>query len=104
VLRRLPGVGRRTTARVWAIRRTGGPLVEDELLGWDDRVVDHLPWFELHDPYVTREITVRDLLSHRSGLGRRGDANWYATDFTREEIVRRIRYLEPETSFRATAG
>lgn len=81
-----------------------GSLVEEGLLGWDDRVTDHLPWFELHDPYVTREITVRDLLSHRSGLGRRGDANWYATEFSREEIVRRIRYLEPETSFRATAG
>lgn len=81
-----------------------GSLVEEGLLGWDDRVTDHLPWFELHDPYVTREITVRDLLSHRSGLGRRGDGNWYATDFTREEIVRRIRFLEPETSFRATAG
>jgi CubicO group peptidase (beta-lactamase class C family) len=81
-----------------------GSLVEEGLMGWDDHVTDHLPWFELYDPYVTREITVRDLLSHRSGLGRRGDGNWYATDFSREEVVRRIRYLPPETSFRATAG
>jgi CubicO group peptidase (beta-lactamase class C family) len=81
-----------------------GILVDEKKMGWDDRVTEHLPWFELKDPYVTREITVRDLLSHRSGLGRRGDANWYATDFDREEIVRRIRFLEPSSSFRSEAG
>ena len=81
-----------------------GLLVEEGRMGWDDRVVDHLPWFELYDPWVTSHITVRDLLSHRSGLGRRGDANWYATDFSREEVVRRIRYLEPNSSFRSEAG
>ncbi len=81
-----------------------GILVDEGRLGWDDRVVDHLPWFELNDPWVTSHITVRDLLSHRSGLGRRGDANWYATDFSREEVVRRIRQLEPNASFRSRAG
>ncbi|HEY6549043.1 MAG TPA: serine hydrolase domain-containing protein, partial [Vicinamibacteria bacterium] len=45
-----------------------GTLVDEKKLGWDDRVTRHLPWFSLFDPYVTREITVRDLLSHRSGL------------------------------------
>jgi CubicO group peptidase (beta-lactamase class C family) len=81
-----------------------GILVDEKKMGWDDRVTQHLPWFELYDPWVTREITVRDLLSHRSGLGRRGDANWYATDFDREEIVRRVRFLEPDSSFRSQAG
>jgi CubicO group peptidase (beta-lactamase class C family) len=81
-----------------------GILVDEKKMTWDDRVTKHLPWFQLYDPYVTREITVRDLLSHRSGLGRRGDQNWYATDFGREEIVRRIRYLEPNSSFRSEAG
>jgi CubicO group peptidase (beta-lactamase class C family) len=81
-----------------------GILVDEKKMSWDDRVTKGLPWFELYDPYVTREITVRDLLSHRSGLGRRGDANWYATDFDREEIVRRIRFLEPNSSFRSEAG
>jgi CubicO group peptidase (beta-lactamase class C family) len=81
-----------------------GILVDEGRMSWDDRVVEHLPWFQLYDPYVTREITVRDLLSHRSGLGRRGDANWYATDFSREEVVRRIRHLEPNSSFRSRAG
>jgi CubicO group peptidase (beta-lactamase class C family) len=81
-----------------------GILVDEKKMGWDDRVREHLPWFELYDPYVTREITVRDLLSHRSGLGRRGDSNWYAMDFDRKEIVRRIRYLAPDSSFRSQAG
>ncbi len=81
-----------------------GILVDEKKMGWDDRVTKHLPWFQLYDPYVTREITVRDILSHRSGLGRRGDLNWYATDFDRKEVVRRIRYLEPNSSFRSEAG
>ena len=81
-----------------------GILVDEKKMAWDDRVIRHLPWFALFDPYVTREITVRDLLSHRSGLGRRGDFNWYATDFGREEIVRRVRFLEPDSSFRSEAG
>ena len=81
-----------------------GILVDEEKLQWDDKVAEHLPWFELYDPYVTREITIRDLLSHRSGLGRRGDVNWYATDLDREEVVRRIRFLEPNSSFRSQAG
>ncbi len=53
---------------------------------------------------MTREITVRDLLSHRSGLGRRGDALWYGQDFSRDEILRRIRYLKPNSSFRSQFG
>ena len=44
-------------------------LVEDGKIGWDDRVIDHLPGFRMYDPWVTREITIRDLLVHRSGLG-----------------------------------
>lgn len=81
-----------------------GILVDEGKMRWDDRVIDHVPAFALWDPWVTREFTIRDLLSHRSGLGRRGDANWYATDFDRDEIVRRIRYLEPNSSFRSAYG
>ena len=44
-------------------------LVDQGKLGWDDKVIDHLPWFRMYDPWVTREMTVRDLLVHRSGLG-----------------------------------
>ena len=44
-------------------------LVDEDKISWDDKVIDHLPEFRLYDSYVTREMTIRDLLSHRSGLG-----------------------------------
>jgi CubicO group peptidase (beta-lactamase class C family) len=78
-------------------------LVDEGKLRWDDRVIDHMPAFQMYDPYVTREITVRDLLTHRSGLGLgAGDLLfWPATDLTRDQIVRRLRFLKPATSFRS---
>ncbi len=79
-------------------------LVQDRKLSWDDHAADLLKGFQLFDPYVTRELTVRDLLSHRSGLGRRGDALWYGQDFGRDEILRRIRFLKPNSSFRSQYG
>ena len=81
-----------------------GMMVDAGKLAWDDRVIDRLPWFRLYDPWVTREIRVRDLLSHRSGLGRRGDMIWYASGFDRDEVIRRVRYLEPNASFRSAFG
>jgi CubicO group peptidase (beta-lactamase class C family) len=80
-----------------------GMLVDAERVQWDDRVIDHLPGFRLHEPYATREMTVRDLLSHRSGLPR-GDRLWYLSHLDRDEIVRRVRGLEPVWSFRARYG
>ncbi len=44
-------------------------LVDQGKIGWDDKVIDHLPGFQMFDPWVTREMTIRDLLVHRSGLG-----------------------------------
>ena len=78
-------------------------LVDEGKLSWDDRVIKHLPGFQMYDPYVTREITVRDLLTHRSGMGLgAGDLMWWPpSDFTREEITKNIRYLKPVTSFRS---
>jgi CubicO group peptidase (beta-lactamase class C family) len=80
-----------------------GLLVEEGKLGWDDRVIDHLPWFQLSDPYVTRELTVRDLLVHRSGLGLgAGDLLWWPNStYNRKEIARRLRYVPLKTSFRS---
>jgi CubicO group peptidase (beta-lactamase class C family) len=80
-----------------------GLLVEDGKLEWDGRVIDYLPWFRMWDPWVTREMTIRDLLVHRSGLGLgQGDLlYWPESDVTRREIVEAIRYLEPATSFRS---
>lgn len=78
-------------------------LIDEEKASWDDRVTEHLPWFQVFDPYVTREMTLSDLLSHRSGLTR-GDRLWYASDLAREDIVRQVRYLEPTWSFRSHFG
>jgi CubicO group peptidase (beta-lactamase class C family) len=78
-------------------------LVDQGKIGWDDKVIDHLPDFEMYDPWVAREITVRDLLVHRSGLGLgAGDLLfWPRSSLTRPETVRRLRYLRPSTSFRS---
>lgn len=78
-------------------------LVDEGKINWDDPVTKHLPGFQMYDPYVTREMTVRDLLTHRSGLGLgAGDLMFFPpTTFTREEIVARLRYIKPATSFRS---
>ncbi len=80
-------------------------LVDAGRLSWTDRVKDHLPYFELYDPYVTQEMRIRDLLSHRSGLGTySGDLLWYGTDYTPEEVLRRARHLPPARGFREGYG
>ena len=83
---------------------TAGIQVDEGRMRWDDRAIDHLPGFQLHDPWATREIRIDDLLSHRSGLGRRGDLLWYGTAWSRDEILERIRYLEPNAGFRGEFG
>jgi CubicO group peptidase (beta-lactamase class C family) len=80
-------------------------LVDEGRLRWDDPVTKHLPYFQLYDPYVTREMTVRDLLSHRSGLATfGGDLLWYETTYPREEVIRRVRFLKPVHGFRGRYG
>lgn len=78
-------------------------LVDEGKIKWDDHVIDHLPWFQMWDPWVTREMTVRDLLVHRSGLGLgQGDLLFVPrSDLSRKESVYRLRYLKPHTSFRS---
>lgn len=80
-----------------------GLLVEDGKLSWDDPVTRHLPSFQMYDPYASREMTVRDLLTHRSGLGLgEGDLLYFPpSTFTRKEIVEKVRYLRPASSFRS---
>jgi CubicO group peptidase (beta-lactamase class C family) len=78
-----------------------GMLVDEKKLDWDDPVVKHLPWFQLKDPYLTREITVRDLLTHRAGLGN-ADYLWYGTTLEPREILQRVRLLEPAYSLRSS--
>src|SRR6476620_7626996 len=78
-------------------------LVEQGKLRWDDPVIRYLPDFAMYDPYVTRELTVRDLLVHRSVLGLgAGDLLWWpASTYDRAEIARRLRFIKPATSFRS---
>jgi len=80
-----------------------GMLVAEGKLDWDDPATRHLPSLTLHDPYVTRNLTVRDLLTHRTGLPR-GDFIWYGTNHTRDQILARLRFLEPESGFRERFG
>lgn len=81
-----------------------GMLADDGKLKFDDRVTKWLPEFQLFDPYVTREFTMRDAMSHRAGLGRRGDILWLMGGYPRGEIIRRVRFLEPNAPFRTEMG
>lgn len=78
-------------------------LVDEGKLGWDDKVIDRLPGFRMYDAYTTSELTVLDLLVHRSGLGLgAGDLLFYPpTTYTRKELVRQLRHIKPATSFRS---
>lgn len=78
-------------------------LAEEGKLNMDDRVIDHLPWFQMSDPYVTREMRIRDLLAHRSGLGLgAGDLlYWPPTSYSTKEVVQRLRNVPLATSFRS---
>jgi CubicO group peptidase (beta-lactamase class C family) len=78
-----------------------GILVSEGKIKWDDKVIDHLPYFRLYDNYVTNEFTIRDLLTHRSGLKEvSGGTIWYGSDYGREDAIKRIKYLKPITKFR----
>lgn len=78
-------------------------LVDEGKLKWDDPATKYLPSFQVYDPVVTREMTVRDLLTHRVGL-ERGDSLWYATEYNRSDVLNRIRYLKPSSSLRSKFG
>jgi CubicO group peptidase (beta-lactamase class C family) len=78
-------------------------MADEKKLSLDGRASLYLPGFQLADPYASRELTVRDLLSHRSGLAR-GELVWYGSGFDRDEIVRRVRFLQPTWSFRSQFG
>jgi CubicO group peptidase (beta-lactamase class C family) len=70
---------------------------------WDDQATRYLPDLQMFDPYVSKELTLRDLLTHRSGLAR-GDLMWYAGGYDRDEILRRVRFLRPTWSMRSRFG
>ncbi|MDE3045483.1 MAG: serine hydrolase [Verrucomicrobiota bacterium] len=76
-----------------------GMLMEEGKLYWDQPVVDILPEFRVWDQYATQSLTLRDLVTHRSGLPRH-DFMWYNSLLSREEILKRLRYLEPACDIR----
>jgi CubicO group peptidase (beta-lactamase class C family) len=78
-------------------------LIDEGKMKWDDKVRDYIPNFKLYDPYVTDAFTIRDLLTHRSGLGLgSGDLMFFpdGSSFTREEMIHNLRYLKPVSEFR----
>jgi CubicO group peptidase (beta-lactamase class C family) len=80
-----------------------GILIDEKKLSWDDKVIDYIPEFRLYSPYVTEEFTIRDLLTHRSGLGLgAGDLMIWpgVNDFTRNDIIHNLRFLKPVSGFR----
>lgn len=82
-----------------------GILSDEGKLRWDDKVIDYLPWFRLYDPYVTANMTIRDLLTHRSGLATfSGDLIWYGSTHSRQEIIERAAFLKPVYGFRSNYG
>ena len=80
-------------------------LVDEKKISWDDKVSKYLPEFQMSDPWVTSELTIRDLVSHRVGLDTfSGDLLWYETTYSPQEVLSRVRYLKPVSSFRTRFG
>jgi CubicO group peptidase (beta-lactamase class C family) len=75
-------------------------LVSDGKMRWDERLATYLPWFRLQDPVANAELTLRDALSHRSGLPR-AELSWMYAGISREELLRRMRFLKPASNFRS---
>lgn len=76
-----------------------GNLVDEGLLEWDQPVIDILPEFRLWDQYATTNVTLRDLLTHRTGMPRH-EFFWYNSKMSKAEMLRRIRYLQPSFEIR----
>lgn len=80
-------------------------LVDRGLIGWDDKVIKYLPDFQMYDPWVTNEMNIKDLVTHRSGLATfSGDMLWLGSKYDRKEVIRRARFLKPVSSFRTKFG
>jgi CubicO group peptidase (beta-lactamase class C family) len=80
---------------------TLGMEMDEGKVDWDKPVRDYLPAFKMYDPVLTEQMVIRDLITHRSGLPRH-DMVWYSSDFSREDIIRRLQYLEPNKPLRST--
>src|SRR3954469_3365491 len=94
------GIGSNTKAFTTAALAT---LVDEGKLSWDDPVYQRLPGFVMYDPYVSHEMTVRDLLTHRSGMGLgEGDLLfWPHSTYSRAAVIYKLRFMKPQSSFRS---
>ncbi|MGA1985005.1 MAG: serine hydrolase [Candidatus Sulfotelmatobacter sp.] len=94
------GIGSNTKAFTTAALAT---LIDEGKLSWDDPVYQRLPGFVMYDPYVSHEMTIRDLLTHRSGMGLgEGDLLfWPHSTYSRDEIIYKLRFMKPASSFRS---
>src|SRR5579864_3304026 len=94
------GIGSNTKAFTTAALAT---LVDAGKISWDDPVYQRLPGFQMYDPYVSHEMTIRDLLTHRSGMGLgEGDLLfWPHTTYSREDVIYKLRFMKPQSSFRS---
>jgi CubicO group peptidase (beta-lactamase class C family) len=94
------GIGSNTKAFTTAALAS---LVDEGKISWDDKVFERLKGFEMYDPYVSHEMTIRDLLCHRSGMGLgEGDLLfWPHTTYTRDDIIYKLRFMKPASSFRS---
>jgi CubicO group peptidase (beta-lactamase class C family) len=95
-----------TVFQVASLSKAIGSTVVAELVGegkisWDSRISDLDPAFAMYDPWVTREITIRDFYSHRSGLPASAGDSLEVLGFNREQILHRLRYQKPGSSFRS---
>lgn len=78
-----------------------GTLVDEGKVKWDDKVVEYLPEFQLYDPWATRELRIRDLFTHNSGVGN-ADFVWTVMDISPSEILKKMRYVKPSYSMRSS--
>lgn len=76
-----------------------GMLVEDGKLTWDKPVRDSVPTIRFYNEELNNNVTLRDMLSHRTGVTRH-DSIWYKSDFSRKELFERLKYLEPQEPMR----
>lgn len=80
-------------------------LVDEHKIEWDSKVSDYVPYFRMYNEYVTAEMTIRDILCHRSGLKTfAGDLIWYNSEYNRKEVIEHAQFLKPSYGFRAHYG
>ncbi|MDK2952233.1 MAG: hypothetical protein PWQ77_1898 [Kosmotogales bacterium] len=77
-----------------------GQLVDEGVINWKDKVVDHFPEFQMYDPWVTSNFLIEDLMAQHSGLPPYSGDLASILNFSRDEIIEKIRLIPPENTFR----